>query len=49
MSALTGFTGMDLREGCLAGFDEHLTKPGDIPKLEQLLRGERLDSDDVSG
>ncbi|HEU4894101.1 MAG TPA: chemotaxis protein CheB [Vicinamibacterales bacterium] len=44
MIALTGFTGRDLREECLAaGFDEHLTKPGDILKLEQLLRGEGLD------
>ena len=40
----------DIREGCLAeGFDEHLTKPGDIHKLAQLLGGDRLDTDDVSG
>jgi two-component system CheB/CheR fusion protein len=40
--ALTGFTGEDIREGCLAaGFDEHLTKPGDIHKLAQLLGGDR--------
>ena len=39
--ALTGFTGVDIREGCLAaGFDEHLTKPGDIHKLAQVLGGE---------
>ena len=50
MIALTGFTGTDLREGSLAaGFDEHLTKPGDIHKLAQLLGGDRLDTDDVSG
>lgn len=50
MIALTGFTGTDLHEGCLAaGFDEHLTKPGEIHKLEQLLRGEHLDADRVSG
>ena len=48
MIALTGFTGQDIREACLAaGFDEHLTKPGDIHKLAQLLGGERL-NDDVS-
>jgi len=42
MIALTGFTGEDIREGCLAGgFDEHLTKPGDIHKLAQLLGGGR--------
>jgi two-component system CheB/CheR fusion protein len=40
--ALTGFTGEDIREGCLAaGFDEHLTKPGAIDKLAQLLGGDR--------
>jgi two-component system, chemotaxis family, CheB/CheR fusion protein len=40
--ALTGFPGEDIREGCLAaGFDEHLTKPGDIHKLQQLLGGNR--------
>jgi len=39
--ALTGFTGADIREGCLAaGFDEHLTKPGEIDKLAQLLGGD---------
>jgi two-component system CheB/CheR fusion protein len=42
MIALTGFTGEDIREGCLAaGFDEHLNKPGDIHKLAQLLGGDR--------
>jgi two-component system, sensor histidine kinase len=42
MIALTGHTGADIREGCLAaGFDEHLTKPGEINKLEQLLGGDR--------
>jgi two-component system, OmpR family, response regulator len=49
MIALTGFTGTDIREACLAaGFDEHLAKPGDIEKLAQLLGGDRLDIDDVS-
>jgi CheY-like chemotaxis protein len=47
MIALTGFTGADLREGCLAaGFDEHLTKPGDIDQLAHLLGGNRRDTDD---
>ena len=46
MIALTGFTGSDLREGCLAaGFDEQLTKPGDINRLAQLLGGDSLDTD----
>ena len=50
MIALTGFTGENIREGCLAaGFDEHLTKPGDLNKLAQLLGGESLDADGVSG
>ena len=50
MIALTGFTGQDLREACLAaGFDEQLTKPGDINRLAELLGGERPDADDVSG
>jgi CheY-like chemotaxis protein len=49
MIALSGFTGADIREGCLAaGFDEHLVKPGDIPRLAQLLGGDRLHVDDVS-
>jgi CheY-like chemotaxis protein len=48
--ALTGFTGADIREKCLAaGFDEHLVKPGDIDKLAQLLGGDRLGTDDASG
>ncbi len=40
--ALTGFVGADIRQGCLsAGFDEHLTKPGELHKLAQLLGGDR--------
>jgi CheY-like chemotaxis protein len=50
MIALTGFTGTDIRAECLAaGFDEHVTKPGDIDKLEQLLGGDRLDTGEASG
>ena len=50
MIALTGFTGEDMRERCLAaGFDEHLTKPGDIHKLAQLLGGDGEETDDTSG
>ena len=49
MIALTGYTGTAIRAACLdEGFDEQLTKPGDIGKLEELLRGERLDTEDVS-
>ena len=49
MIALTGFTGTDIREGCLAaGFDEHLTKPGDLHKLAQLLGEDRLSTDEIS-
>ena len=41
MIALTGFASADIREACFAaGFDAHLIKPGEIPKLEQLLRGD---------
>jgi len=40
MIALTGFASADIREACFAaGFDAHLIKPGEIPKLEQLLKG----------
>jgi CheY-like chemotaxis protein len=40
--ALTGFTDEHIREACLdAGFDAHLTKPGDINILAQLLGGDR--------
>ena len=50
MIALTGFTREDIREACLAaGFDEHLTKPGDIHKLAQLLGGDRGETDDTTG
>src|SRR4029453_1401186 len=44
--ALTGYAGVDIREGCLAaGFDAHLVKPGDIHLLEKLLGSDRGDSD----
>ena len=50
MIALTGFTGSDLREACLdAGFDEQLTKPGNIDQLAQLLGGERVETDGSAG
>lgn len=50
MIALTGFTGAEIREACLAaGFDEQLTKPGNIDELAQLLGGDPLDTDDNSG
>ncbi len=49
MIALTGFTGADFRDGCLAaGFDEHLVKPGEIAKLAQLLGGDRPNTDHAS-
>jgi CheY-like chemotaxis protein len=38
MIALTGFASADIRQESLAaGFDTHLIKPGEIPKLQQLL------------
>jgi CheY-like chemotaxis protein len=50
MIALTGFTGTDIRTECLAaGFDEHVTKPGDVDKLAELLGGDRQGTDDASG
>ena len=46
MIALTGFIGADIREECrAAGFDAHLTKPGDLNKLAQLLGGAPPDRD----
>lgn len=43
--ALTGFASEDIRQACFAaGFDAHLVKPGEIPKLEQLLGGVGLDA-----
>ena len=43
--AMSGYAGADLRDACLAqGFDAYLTKPGDIPTLERLLGGDRMDS-----
>jgi CheY-like chemotaxis protein len=48
--ALTGFADAAIRERCLAGdFDAFLVKPGEIDKLAQLLGGDRLDTDQVSG
>jgi two-component system CheB/CheR fusion protein len=48
--ALTGFADADIRERCLTGdFDAFLVKPGEIEKLAQLLEGDRLDTDHVSG
>ena len=42
MIALTGHSGADMREACLAaGFDEHLVKPGEIALLEELLAAGR--------
>ena len=44
--AFTGYADADLRDACLAaGFDAYVVKPGAIPELEQLLGGDRPDSD----
>ncbi len=44
--ALSGYAGADIRDACLAaGFDAYLVKPGEIAELEQLLGGDRADSD----
>ena len=44
--AFTGYADAGLRDACLAaGFDAYLVKPGEIPELEQLLGGDRPDSD----
>ena len=44
--ALSGYPGTDIRDRCrAAGFDAYLVKPGDIQELEQLIGGDRADSD----
>ena len=41
--ALSGYgRETDVQAALDAGFDEHLTKPPDLGRLEQLLRGEAL-------
>ena len=48
MIALTGYSGAEMREVCLAaGFDEHLVKPGEIELLEKLLGEYRPHSDET--
>lgn len=49
MIALTGFVSAEIRKSCLAaGFDAHLIKPGEIPKLEQLLDAQRLVTEQIA-
>jgi CheY-like chemotaxis protein len=44
MVALSGYgQDSDIQAALEAGFDEHLTKPTDPARLEQLLKGTRRD------